>query len=265
MVSLLGLVSPAAEGNRETGQDSGFGSEDVFSIESVSPTVVLENSNFTIVGKNLENVTEKQLFGDDHSKFLKFTEVGNTKITVSVEFCSDSHFFVPSSGNKENNHQISISCLGPFRYPIHSAKFDLGVAITPISPNFSENSLKILKSLGEIKFALESKLPDGILLDANTGEISGIPTETTGNEFRSYKVFAESKSNPYLKIQSHVRMIVLTVEEKINRTCRAFVETSTCRGPSPHRCSNSSVCYMSQFACGIDPKCGFLESPNASD
>ncbi|MCW7489482.1 putative Ig domain-containing protein [Leptospira meyeri] len=265
MVSLLGLVSPAADGNRETGQDPGFGSTEVFSIDSVSPTVVLENSEFTIVGKNLENITEKQLFGAGYSKYLKFKEVTNSKITVSVEFCADLYFFIPLSGNNENSRQISISCLGSFRYPIRTAKLDLGKAITAISPNFSENSLKVLKSLGEIKFVLESKLPDGILLDPNSGEISGTPTETTGNEFRSYKVFAELKSNPTFRIQSEVRMIVLTEEEKINRTCRVMVQTSTCKGPSPHLCSNSSVCYMSQLACEMDSKCGFLEPPNASD
>ncbi|TGK84644.1 hypothetical protein EHQ24_06540 [Leptospira noumeaensis] len=258
MVSLLGLISLAGEG-QTTVEEPGLRPAGVYSVDSVSPSVVMENSSFSIEGKNLENVTEKQIFGEGASKFLKFTEVTNTKITVSVTLCSDSPFQIVPSGSPSGNNQISIPCLGSFRYMLRSMSFLLGMSITPEAPKFSENSLRVLRSLGEIEFVSESNLPEGIYLDKNSGEIKGIPTETTGNEYRFYPIRAVLKSNPTLKIQSQVKMIVLTEEEKLNRTCHAFVETSTCRGPSPHRCSNSNICYTSQFACEMDIECGFSE------
>ncbi|TGK46131.1 hypothetical protein EHQ16_00500 [Leptospira kanakyensis] len=258
MVSLLGLISPAVE-SQTTVEEPGLKPASLYSVDSVSPSVVMENSSFTIEGKNLENVTAKQMFGEWIFKLLKFTEVTNTKITVYVTFCSDKPFQIVPSGSQSGNQQISIPCLGTFRYMPRSLSFLLGMSITPVAPNFSENSLKVLKSLGEVEFVSESNFPEGIYLDKNSGEIKGIPTETTGNEYRFYPIRAELKSNPTLKLQSQVKMIVLTEEEKLNRTCRAFVETSTCRGPSPYRCSNSNICYTNQFACEMDLECGFTE------
>ncbi|WP_167880100.1 hypothetical protein [Leptospira brenneri] len=258
MVSLLGLALPIAEDEEIPNERNSHPTND-YLVHSVSPSVVLENSSFFIEGKNLKAVTEKQLFGEGFSKFLNFSEVTDSKITVSLQLCPDSSLVFPGSGDKEKSHQISIPCLGSFRYSVRSPKFDLGMTITPFAPNISAQVLEVLGTLGELEFVLESNLPLGMQMNSKTGEILGTPTETTGNEFRSYNIIAQVKSNPNFRIKSQVRMIVVSEEEKMNRTCRSIAETSTCRGPSPHVCSNSSICYTSQFACEMDSKCGFIE------
>lgn len=255
-LSLLGFISPFAE-EKQTPNKPGFESENSYQIHSFSPKVIVENSNFSIEGENLSDVTEEQLFGAGYSKFLQFTEVTKSKITVSLHLCPDSKLIFPSSDYKETSHQISIPCFGSFRYSVRSVILELGFPMNPVKPFFSGDSLDILRGLGEIEFVTLSPLPQGVLIHQETGEITGTPTETTGNEFQSYTVHARLKTDPTFRIQSLFPLIVVSEEEKNNRTCRPISSTSTCMGPSPHSCANSSLCYTNLFGCKIDSKCGF--------
>ncbi|MGE8723047.1 hypothetical protein ACO2KH_17725 [Leptospira terpstrae] len=255
-VSLLSLSTPFLE-DKKIPETLGSGFENSYFIRSISPNIVMENSNFLIEGENLSHLTEKQLFGDEYSKFLQFTEVTDSKITVSLHLCPDSPFVLQSTGNTDSNSLFSIPCLGPFRHSIRSLKFVLGIPMEPISPNYSGNSLDLLRSLGEIEFVIDSPVSAGIQLHPVTGVLLGTPTETTENEFRFFTVSAQLKTNPNLRIQTSFQYIVVTDEEKTNRTCRSISQTSTCMLPSPHVCSNSSQCFTSRFACEMNAKCGF--------
>ncbi|MBM9592250.1 putative Ig domain-containing protein [Leptospira sp. 201903075] len=255
-VNLLGLVSHFPE-DKGISDPATSVSEESYTIRSVSPTVVFENSNFSIEGENLSVLTRERLFGEGSGKFLEFTEMTDTKITVSLFRCPDISLVLLPSDKKENNQSLSIPCLGSFRYLVRSMQLELGLSLVPISPIFLGNSLEILRSLGEVEFVSLSPLPAGIHLNPDTGEIKGTPTETTGNEFQSYTVFVRLKTDPEKKITSSFQLIVVSEEEKNNRTCKSISQTSTCRGPAPHVCSNSSVCYTSQSACVMDSRCGF--------
>ncbi|MCW7494432.1 hypothetical protein ND861_17430 [Leptospira sp. 2 VSF19] len=257
-VGILGLVSSFSE-EKKTAEETSSGSSAEFEVLSVSKEFVFESANFTLEGKNLDTATGIQLFGDGFSKFLKIIEVSSSKIVVTVLHCSDSPFVVFPFGDKGNQRQISIPCLGSFRYSLRSLLYEQGVGISPLQPQFNQNSLELLRTLGDLEFISEPALPEGIQINKETGEISGIPLETTGNEFRSFQIVLRVKTNPSLKIESQLKMIVVSEEEKFNRTCRSISQTSTCKGPSPHLCSNSSICYISQFGCLTDPKCGFSE------
>ncbi|MDF3821053.1 hypothetical protein P3G55_14165 [Leptospira sp. 96542] len=252
--SLFSLLTPEIP---ETDLEGGDVS---FTIHSISPTVIIENSQFTIEGKNLNKTNEKELFGDGYAKFLQFVEVLDDKITVSLHMCPSSKLSFPISGKNITEGNISIPCLGSSRFPLKSLKFDLGIEIDPIvgsSVVYPPQTLETLQTLGEIEFLVEGVLPNGISLHPESGELSGVPTETTENDFKSYPIIARLKANPLVKIVSKINLIVLSAEEKNNRKCRSISSTSTCRGPSPHVCTNSSLCYTSRLSCEISQKCGF--------
>ncbi|MCT8333115.1 hypothetical protein NUH30_05480 [Leptospira sp. 85282-16] len=244
---------------KKTAEESDLGSSDAFEVTSISPQIVFEDSSFTIEGKNLNSVTKEQLFGGEIFKFVKLTSVSESKIIVSVVFCPSSHLFILSSGNNETNSKISIPCLGNYRNSVLPLFYELGVGIQPFIPQFAENSLVVLQTMGTLEFISNPPLPKGIQMNAETGEIFGIPLETTGNEIRSFQMIARVKANQNLKIESYLTMIVVSGEEKFNRTCRPIAETSTCFGPSPHVCNNRSGCFKSLLSCLMDSKCGFSE------
>ncbi|TGL33515.1 Ig domain-containing protein [Leptospira perdikensis] len=253
---LLGIVSTfTAEKKMPDSSDSTL--EGSYSVRSVAPNVVLENSQFLIEGENLRHLTVGQLFGEGFEKFLEFTEVTESKIIVSLFRCPDSSLVLRSSPNQENNHPISIPCLGSFDYSVRTLKLDLGQPFSPVIPIFSTNVWEILQTLGEVEFVSSPPLPVGIHLHPDTGEIKGMPTISTENQFRSYTVVARLKKNPETKLSSSVQLIVLSEEDKKSRICKSIAETSICRGSTPHSCANSSVCFISQFACETDLKCGF--------
>lgn len=242
---------------KKTAEEMDLGSSDAFEVTSISPQIVFENSSFTIVGKNLSPVTGTELFGDGFSKYLEIKDQNSSQMVMSVFLCPGSSIAVFSSGDKKS--QLSIPCLGRFRFSLRTLFSELGVGIQPIVPQFNENSLELLRSMGEIEFIAEPPLPTGIQINPETGEISGTPMETTGNEIRTFQVVVRIKSNPHLKMESQMKMIVVSEEEKFNRTCRPIAETSTCFGPSPHVCNNGSGCFRSLFSCLMDSKCGFSE------
>lgn len=257
-VGVLGFDSSFSD-MKKTAEEMDLGSSDAFEVTSISPQIVFENSSFTIVGKNLSSVTGTELFGDGFSKYLEIKDQNSSQMVVSVFLCSGSSIAVFSSGDKKSQLPISIPCLGRFRYSLRTLFLELGVGIQPIVSQFSENSLELLRSLGEIEFISEPPLPTGIQINPETGEISGTPMETTGNEIRTFQVLVRIKANPQLKMESQLKMIVVSGEEKFNRTCRPIAETSTCFGPSPHICNNGSGCFRSLFSCLMDSKCGFSE------
>ncbi|TGM81416.1 hypothetical protein EHR01_01020 [Leptospira mtsangambouensis] len=252
LLNLLSLVSPVSGDQKN---ENSFGSENSFKVNSVSPNIAMENSIFSIEGENLKELSEEQLFGEGYSKFLKFTEVSDAKITVSVILCPEESFVFPSSSQSEN--RITLPCFGSKTFVLRPFKWEQGLPISPTISLFATNSFQTLRNLGEIEFVTKPSLPEGIQILPETGEIYGTPLETTENEFRSYTITAQLKTDPSVKLQTTANVLVVSEIEKNNRTCKPLAVTSTCRGPAPHTCANASVCYTSQFVCIVDSKCGF--------
>ncbi|MCW7462040.1 Ig domain-containing protein [Leptospira limi] len=230
--------------------------ENEFEIHSITPDVLLENTNFVITGKNLHLLSPNELWGEGGEKYVSFTNTSDDEIKAQVKRCSkpilEVLFVIPSKG-KENRF---LPCLGSFYYSFRSYFLETNQEIVNFEPRELNPSLQGLVNLGEIVFGIEPELPSGISFDTKTGIVTGIPTSSTNQLFQPFQVTASLKTNPKLKIHSDFQLIVLTSEEKNNRTCREISATSTCKGPSPHVCSNSDKCFMSKLACVSDTECG---------
>lgn len=252
---VLGSEKPH-EPNQDSEGNRGPTETNATQVYSFSPEILFENSNFEITGKNLLSLSEVDLFGENAKKMITFLESSNTKITAHVSLCPTTSFEIPIQDPKIGRVNQKVTCLGTFSYSRRSYTLDTNIAVTNMMPLDSNPSLLSLRQLGEIQFHIEPSLPEGLQFNSVNGNVSGIPIGTTNNEFQVLTVTASLKEKPHIKIDSQLKMIVLTPDERINRTCHPISATSTCNGPSPHVCSNVSKCFLSQFACLTDSKCG---------
>lgn len=250
---LLVVKVPQVETSTEPDKPT-LGNE--FEIHSITPDVLLENTNFVIKGKNLLLLSPKELWGEGGDKYVSFTNTSDDEIKAQVKLCSNPMievlFVIPSKGKEKR----LLPCLGQFYYSFRSYFLETNQEISNFEPRVLNPSLQTLVNLGEIVFGIEPQLPSGISFNSKTGIVTGIPTSSTNQMFQSFQVTASLIKNPELKIHSEFQLIVLTSEEKNNRTCREISATSTCNGPSPHVCSNSGKCFMSKLACISDRECG---------
>ncbi|MBL0953475.1 MAG: putative Ig domain-containing protein [Leptospira sp.] len=230
--------------------------ENEFEIHSITPDVLLENTNFVITGKNLLSLSPNELWGEGGDKYVSFTNTSDDEIQAQVKVCPNSMIEVLIVSPSKGKEKRLLPCLGSFHYSFRSYFLETNQEIENFEPRALNPSLQGLVNLGEIVFGIEPKLPSGISFDSKTGIVTGVPTNSTNQMFQSFQVTASLKTNPELKIHSEFRLIVLTNEEKNNRTCREISATSTCNGPSPHVCSNSGKCFMSKLACISDSECG---------
>ncbi|WP_246834358.1 Ig domain-containing protein [Leptospira levettii] len=250
---LLTVKVPQVETLNEPNEPT-LGNE--FEIHSFTPNVLLENSNFVITGKNLLLLSPKTLWGEVGDRYVSFISTTDQEIKGQVKVCPSPMIEVQIVSPSNGKEKRLLPCLGSFYYSFRSYFLETNQAISNFEPRALNPSLQGLVNLGEIVFGIEPQLPSGIFFDSNTGMVTGIPTTSSNQMFQSFQVTASLKSNPELKIHSEFKLIVLTSEEKNNRTCREITATSTCNGPSPHVCSNSSKCFMSKLACISDIECG---------
>ena len=233
------------------------GRTSLYQIHSFTPDILIENTSFVMTGKNLDALSKSDVFGESATKLVTFFETSEEQITGYLRFCPakkiEVELVTPNVGRKIHY----IPCLGSFRYSPSSYLLEQNQPVSLFGPLESHPYLQTLRSLGTISFSINPILPSGLVFDESTGIVSGIPTVTTKNEFLVFTVTAELDQKPFVKITSPLKLMVLTPEEKTNRTCRAISATSTCNVPSPYTCSNSSQCFTNQMACFTDPQCGF--------
>ncbi|XDD47518.1 Ig domain-containing protein [Leptospira sp. WS39.C2] len=248
---------PLSDTNKEKNDPPTTGIQSEYEIHSMKPNILIEDESFEIIGNNLMKSLDADILGSGTNKYITYLETSDTKLIGHINRCPSVPIEI-ITGNSEIGFQKQFfPCLGSFPYSLRSFILDLNQPLPNMSPVTSDTSLEFLSNLGEIQFEINRSLPVGMSFDQKTGIISGIPLQTTNNEFLSFIVYAKLKDSPEVKIKTFFTLIVLTNEEKSNRTCRSISPSSTCNGPSPHTCTNASKCFYSQMACIKDPKCGF--------
>ncbi|TGL21079.1 hypothetical protein EHQ46_09035 [Leptospira yanagawae] len=252
--NLLAFVENAIERPHEN-EEGGQNSKNYFVIDSVSPRVLLENTDFVLKGKFPSSMNEEDLLGDGASKYVLITELTDSKIRLHVSFCPTVELIFIRTNEPGVENKLPVPCLGSFRYSFRNLILNLGETIEPIPPTDSIN-LQRLRSMGEITFGVEPALPIGLHLDQNTGEILGNPMETTGDLFQTFSVAARLKEDPFVKITTQISVLIVTEQERDNRICRPVSSTSTCRFPSPYSCTKTGICFQGKFSCLMDIRCG---------
>ncbi|TGL72134.1 Ig domain-containing protein [Leptospira jelokensis] len=252
--NLLAFVGSAIENPNEK-EEKEEENQKYFVIDTVSPRVLLENTEFVLKGKSLSSVTEIDLLGDGAKKYVFIVEQSDSKILLHVSYCPTLELNLIRTNEPGVANKLLVPCLGSFRYSFRNLILNLGEVIEPIPPTESVN-LQRLRSLGEVSFSVDKTFPTGLHLDQNTGEIFGTPTETTGDAFQTFSIVAQLKEDPLVKINTQISVLVVTEAERENRICRPVSTTSTCRYPAPYSCANAGICFQGQFSCLMDIRCG---------
>ncbi len=236
--------------------------ESTFDIYSGFPVVWKTGQHFELYGRNLQASNVESIFGPDGSKFFSFDDVSENTILGTVVSCPNA-FDWDSKVRFPNNNQSEIVCLDSLPVNYRVLKKEMGVPFekTPLlmvhhSHEFFFSFLK----LGETEYRILESLPLGLSLDQKTGELSGSAREGTENTIREYTLQLRLKDRPDILVEGKIRLLIVTSEEKLNRTCRPLQRTSTCNFSSPYHCDNAPGCRPSLFNCLMDDGCGFQTS-----
>lgn len=233
--------------------------ETTFDIYSGSPIVWKTGQHFELYGRNLQDSNVESIFGPDGSKFISFDDVSENTILGTVVSCPNA-FDWDSKVRFPNNNQSEFVCLDSLPTNYHVLKKEIGVPFektTLLKVHHSHEFFNSFLKLGETEFRILEPLPLGLSLDPKTGELSGNPTEGTGNTTREYTLNLRLKDRPQIFVEGKISLLIVTAEEKLNRTCRPFFRTSTCNFASPYHCDNAPGCRSSLFGCLMEDGCGF--------
>lgn len=255
LTNLLLVAEQVGQGSNDK-EETGDNPSHFYTINSVTPKVLMENTNFVLEGKLLGSLSAIQLLGEGGYKYAQILEQSDSQILLHLQFCPKSELIFLKSNDPEVKEKIVLPCFGNFRYPLRNLVLNWMETIDPVSPLEPNQYIDSLRALGEIEFAMEPTLPMGLRLNQITGALFGTPAETTNDEFQTFQITARLKEDPSIYIQSHLSLIVLTPEERENRKCRSISSTSTCRFPSPYTCSKANLCFSGQLSCLMDLRCG---------
>lgn len=223
-------------------------------IQSITPNVVFENSKITIKGTNFLKTNQTKLYIDNKIEF-DIEEKNENFMTARIPTgISRSGPIYISLGKASFAESSKIFFEKDLKY---DSKFFPLVQNSSNLKNLIKNEFLTSSANGtQLTFFSEDTLPLGMSLDPNNGEVSGIPSElTTG--ILNYRVSCSPKDDPSAKLSGNFNLLVITAEEKPNRTCNYMGIASGCFAGFSHSCPNASSCFAFISDCQTSIECGF--------